>query len=87
MLKIYDEAYADLVRNQAPKMFRDFLLSAPNLFIELGENMGAISHIVSFWRFRFSGSRSRIDAEELSVIYQDFSSSFSDVNGQDQVAA
>jgi hypothetical protein len=87
MLKIYDEAYADLVRNQAPKMFREFLLSAPKLFIELGENMGAISHIVSFWRYRFSATRSRIDAEELSIIYQDFSSSFSDVNDHDQVAA
>jgi hypothetical protein len=87
MLKIYDEAYADLVRNQAPKMFREFLLSAPQLFIELGENMGAISHIVSFWRYRFSPGRSRIDAEELSIIYQDFSSSFSDTNDQAQAAA
>jgi hypothetical protein len=87
MLKIYDEAYADLVRHQAPKMFRDFLLSAPKLFIELGENMGAISHIVSFWRFRFVASRARIDSEELAIIYQDFASSFSDAHDSDQVAA
>jgi hypothetical protein len=78
ILAVYDEAYADLVSNQAPKTFRDFLLSAPHLFLELGEKMGAISHIVSFWRFRFPPkSRLTVDAEELSTIFTDFLQSFS----------
>ena len=46
-------AFADLVANQSPKTFRDFLLCAPYMFLELGEKLGAISHIVSFWRYRF----------------------------------
>ncbi len=46
-------SFRDLVANQTPKTFRDFLLSAPYMFLELGEKMGAISHIVSFWRYRF----------------------------------
>ena len=43
--------------SQSPKTFRDFLLSAPYMFLELGEKMGAISHIVSFWRYRFPKDR------------------------------
>ncbi len=76
-LSVYDSSFADLVANQAPKNFRDFLLSAPYMFLELGEKLGAISHIVSFWRYRFpAGGRVHIDAEELSAIFQDFSSGF-----------
>ena len=74
---MYDSSFADLVKNQAPKTFRDFLLSAPFMFLELGEKLGAISHIVSFWRYRFpQGGKINIDAEELSAIFQDFSSGF-----------
>ena len=47
------------------------------MFLELGEKLGAISHIVSFWRYRFPpGSPPHIDAEELTAIFQDFSSGF-----------
>ena len=76
-LAVYDAAFRDLVANQTPKTFRDFLLSAPYMFLELGEKLGGISHIVSFWRYRFPpGSPSHVDAEELSAIFQDFSSGF-----------
>ncbi len=78
-LAVYDASFADLVTHQAPKTFRDFLLSAPYMFLELGEKLGAISHIVSFWRYRFpKGAVSNVDTEELSAIFQDFSSSFGD---------
>jgi hypothetical protein len=76
-LSVYDSAFSDLVANQTPKTFRDFLLSAPYMFLDLGEKLGAISHIVSFWRYRFRpGSESNVDAEELSAIFQDFCSGF-----------
>ncbi|HEX4271128.1 MAG TPA: hypothetical protein VHZ32_07060 [Rhizomicrobium sp.] len=76
-LSVYDAAFRDLVANQTPKTFRDFLLSAPYMFLELGEKLGGISHIVSFWRYRFRpGSPKTIDAEELAAIFQDFSSGF-----------
>jgi len=77
VLGIYDTSFRDLVENQSPTKFRDFLLSAPYMFLELGEKLGAISHIVSFWRYRFPpGSPSSIDSDELSAIFQDFSSGF-----------
>jgi hypothetical protein len=79
VLKVYDESFGDLVARHSPKTFRDFLLSAPYMFLELGEKMGTISHIVSFWRYRFPpGSPRHIDAEELSAIFQDFCSGFAE---------
>jgi hypothetical protein len=76
-LAIYDSSFGELVAKQAPKQFRDFLLSAPYMFLELGEKLGAISHIVSFWRYRFPlGGPANIDAEELAAIFQDFSCGF-----------
>jgi hypothetical protein len=76
-LSVYDSAFSDLVANQSPRTFRDFLLSAPYMFLDLGEKLGAISHIVSFWRYRFPpGGESNVDAEELSAIFQDFCGGF-----------
>ena len=76
-LAVYDSSFNDLVEHQSPKTFRDFLLSAPYMFLELGEKLGAISHIVSFWRYRFPpGSPTYIDGDELAAIFQDFSSGF-----------
>jgi hypothetical protein len=76
-LASYDASFRDLVANQAPKTFRDFLLAAPYMFLELGEKLGAISHIISFWRYRFpAGAPALVDAEELSAIFHDFSSGF-----------
>jgi hypothetical protein len=79
ILSVYDKSFSALVAQQAPKAFRDFLLSAPQTFLEIGEKMGAISHIVEFWRHRFpAGTPARVDADELSTIFQDFTSGFAD---------
>ena len=77
VLRVYDESFSNLIAQQTPKMFRDFLLSAPQMFLSLGEKMGAISHIVSFWRYRFPlGHRPLIAADELATIFQDFTGGF-----------
>jgi hypothetical protein len=75
-LKVYDDAYADLTRNGRPEAFKEFLLKAPDLFYELGELLGSVHHIVSFWRFRFPhGARFKIGAEELFDLLVDFEAS------------
>ena len=86
-LAVYDSSFNDLVKNQAPKTFRDFLMSAPYMFLELGEKLGAISHIVSFWRYRFpANGPGNIDAEELAAIFQDFSSGFGErMSGEESI--
>lgn len=87
VLAVYNDSFRDLVAHQTPKTFRDFLLSAPYMFLELGEKMGAISHIVSFWRYRFPpGGPKHIDAEELMVIFQDFIGGFGE-KAKDEVPA
>ncbi|MEP6830194.1 MAG: hypothetical protein ABI963_07630 [Rhizomicrobium sp.] len=79
VLDIYDESFSELVASNSPNTFRGFLLSASSMFLDLGEKMGAISHIVSFWRYRFpKGNPVLIDAEELSIIFQDFVSGFAE---------
>jgi hypothetical protein len=79
VLDIYDESFSELVASNSPNTFRGFLLSASSMFLDLGEKMGAISHIVSFWRYRFPKCQPvLIDAEELSIIFQDFTSGFAE---------
>lgn len=76
VLEIYDAAYDALVEREDPKTFREFLLSAPPLFLEMGEKMGAVSHITSFWHYRFPvGAPRAADVDELTAIFRDFSSS------------
>ena len=77
VIDVYDNAYASLIERQDPRTFRDFLLSAPSLFLEIGEKMGAMSHVTSFWQYRFPPGAPKVaDAEELTNIFQDFTRSF-----------
>ncbi|MFI4974432.1 MAG: hypothetical protein ACHP84_07840 [Caulobacterales bacterium] len=76
-LKVYDQAFAGLVDGN-PLAFRDFLLTAPNMFTDLGERLGAVSHIVSFWSYRFPAGRLPVVAgSELMDIFTDFENSLS----------
>lgn len=83
-LGFYDNAYQRLTQQSDPAAFRDFLIKAPALFNELGERLGGIEHIVSFWRFRFPATqRPVISPAELASIFMDFENSL----GAEQVDA
>lgn len=87
-LKVYDDAYAELTQNGQPKIFREFLLEAPGLFHDLGERVGAVQHIVSFWRYRFpNGVRTKIVAEELYELLADFEQSLNFMVDESKAAA
>lgn len=75
MIAAYDRAYEGLVVGGRPEQFRDFLLAAPRLFARLGERLGAIEHIVSFWSYRFGHGHATPDAAELLDIFSDFETS------------
>jgi hypothetical protein len=46
------------------------------MFNDLGERLGAIEHIVSFWRFRFPGDKMPVvTPDELSDMFMDFEGS------------
>jgi len=52
ILRIYENAYRSLVTGVNPIPFRNFLIDGPKLFFTLGENIGILSHISTFWNFR-----------------------------------
>lgn len=68
----YGTAFAALAEGQ-PSAFRTFLLKAPSLFIPIGEAVGVIRHIDSFWRFRFPDAATPImEADEAIEVLHDF---------------
>lgn len=76
MLEVYDKAYGALTVDGQPAAFREFLIAAPDMFTRLGEELGAVQHIVSFWRFRFPpGKRALVTPDELMNIFLDFEDS------------
>jgi len=74
-LELYDEAFAALTQRGEAVAFREFLLNSPERFLALGERIGAIAHIVSYWRYRFpTGGGLRASAEEVINLFDDFES-------------
>lgn len=86
-LAIYDNAYYMLTQKSDPQVFKSFLLSAPELFKALGERLGAVQHLLTFWRYRVrEGQRPAMSAEDLIDIFGDFENSLDVVNGQEETA-
>jgi hypothetical protein len=81
-LMIYDEAYTNLKKGR-PTDFRDFLLNAPRLFNRLGEELGALQHIASFWTYRFGPRSPKASVEELMDIFMEFESGLAGGNVAD----
>jgi hypothetical protein len=76
IMALYDDAFNDLVGRSHAAAFRRFLLEAPRLFMELGHMMGVISHIASFWRYRFPTTASlEMEASEFADMLGEFESS------------
>ncbi|MBP6689104.1 MAG: hypothetical protein KA153_03855 [Hyphomonadaceae bacterium] len=68
----YGIAFAALAEGQ-PSAFRTFLLKAPSMFIPIGEAVGVIRHINSFWRFRFPDAATpMMEADEAIEVLHDF---------------
>ena len=70
----YGSAFASLTDGQ-PGAFRSFLLKAPSLFIPIGEGVGVIKHIDSFWRFRFPDAADvppTMEPDEAVEIFHEF---------------
>ncbi len=53
-LDTYDEVYVAMSERRDPEPFRRFLLFGSTQFLELGEKIGVLNHIVSFWKFRMA---------------------------------
>lgn len=73
-LSIYDQSYRSLVVANNPSVFKDFLISAPSLFIKLGYQLGMMNYICNFWNFRFDPRHATksMDADELTDLLAEF---------------
>lgn len=76
-LSVYDKAYASLTDDGNPGPFRRFLLDGPNLFYELGESIGILGHMGSFWGYRVGSLKNgvRLTPMEYADILMDFEES------------
>jgi hypothetical protein len=74
-VSVYDEAFDSLGAGDAAA-FRDFLLLAPTLFWKLGEQLGALEHIVTLWNYRFPPDQApNAAASELADMFTEFAHS------------
>ena len=72
-LSTYDRSFRDLTVKARPQAFREFLLNSPAMFLEIGQKLGALSHVASYWRFRFPpDSLLRIEADDAVDLFQEF---------------
>ncbi|WP_339914334.1 hypothetical protein [uncultured Brevundimonas sp.] len=71
-IQVYDKAYASLMVEGGSTKFREFLIDSPSMFRRLGDQLGAIQHIISFWRFRFGRNQAPVEVGELLDIFMDF---------------
>ena len=56
-LKLYDRAFASLTDPENPDGFSSFLMNGSSLFVELGERIGRLEQLVSFWNTAFNPER------------------------------
>ena len=78
-LDAYDEVYRAMDEDHNPEPFRQFLLRGSKLFIDLGDRLGTLNHIVSFWRFRMKrvleNNSKPLESIEYADILIDFEAS------------
>jgi hypothetical protein len=65
MLKLYDRAYNGLTVDHKPENFRGFLSEGASLFVSLGERIGQLEQVVSFWTYRLD-QHAAMSPEELT---------------------
>lgn len=69
----YRDAYAALTESSDPNTFKSFLMSAPDTFVELGELVGRVQHVYSFWRYRVPRKKAPMISDiDLIDLFQDF---------------
>ncbi len=67
-LKLYDNAFKSLTQQRSPEHFRAFLVRGSRLFQSLGERIGRLEQVVSFWNHRLEGDQQRSPEEELDAL-------------------
>jgi hypothetical protein len=64
LFRIYDEVFDALTEQRTPEPFRRFLIDGPRVFARLGERMGRLEQLVSYWSHQFPGRKPRQLSQE-----------------------
>jgi len=67
LFRIYDDVFDALTRERSPEPFRRFLSDGPRVFARLGERMGQLEQLVSYWEHQFPGRKTRQLSPEAIV--------------------
>ena len=59
LFKIYDDVFETLTVQRTPEPFRKLLVDGPRIFARLGERMGRLEQVVSYWRHQFPDLKTR----------------------------
>jgi hypothetical protein len=65
LLRLYDRAFASLTEQENPDGFQSFLANGASLFVELGERIGRLEQVNSFWEDRFGGGTEGMSPEDV----------------------
>lgn len=67
LFRIYDGVFEALTKERTPEPFRKFLSDGPRVFARLGERMGQLEQLVSYWEHQFPGRKTRQLSPEAIV--------------------
>lgn len=78
-IMVYDAAFQAFTKSGRPGPFRTFLLQAPRVFIDTGERMACLQHIMDFWRrhFPMNAPRETLSFDAWVNLFQDFEQTLS----------
>ena len=72
-LDAYHAEFRQFVEQGDPAALKAFMAKAPGLFVEMGEDIGRLQHVSSFWRFWTKGRRApTMSAMEAFNLLPDF---------------
>ena len=68
----YRTALDGFASGESPTLLSDFLLAAPDLFMQLGEDLAAVQHVTSYWTHWRERSEDRIAVREALDLFEGF---------------
>ena len=72
-LDTYHEEFQRFVERGDPAALKSFMTRAPEMFVEMGEDIGRLQHVASYWKFWTKGRRIQsMPAQEAFAILPDF---------------
>jgi len=80
----YNAEFNDFAKNGNAVALKNFLLSAPSLFLQIGEDLASVQHVASYWRYWMRGRTKPMKADDALVLLPDFAASLvADDDGED----